>query len=254
MRPSVHPGVHPQTAPPPPATVLVAMSVREVEATALLQGWVDAVPGAALAHLQLGAPSLHRTLDAYAAAGVARVRLVGVSLGTFAPGHSWLRRVAGHWVRTRPDEALVVEVAESLVADPAEIDALPCREVTGAEAGLTSPAWADVPAFRHQVLVCRGPRCTAQASDASAEALVLELMAQGLGDDDVLVTHTGCLYPCNHAPVVAVQPDDVWYAGVDPDTARRIVTDHLVGDRPLEDDHRLTRATPVTSTTPRGTL
>jgi len=237
--------------------LLVAMSVREVDASALLQSWADALPAAAVAHLQLGATSLHRTLDAHAAAGVARVRLVGVSLGTFAPGHSWLRRVAGHWVRTRPEPRPVVEVAEALVGDPTRIEALDHREVTGAEAGLSSPAWADVPSFRHQVLVCRGPRCTAQASDLSAEALVLELMAQGLGDDDVLVTHTGCLFPCNHAPVVAVQPDDVWYAGVDPATARRIVTDHLVGERPLEDDHRLTRATsatPVTPVTPRGTL
>ena len=69
---------------------------------------------------------------------------------------------------------------------------------------------------------------------------MLELMAQGQGDDDVLVTHTGCLFPCNHAPVVAVQPDDVWYGAVDPDTARRVVTDHLVGGHPLT-DHRLTR-------------
>ncbi|MXG92199.1 (2Fe-2S) ferredoxin domain-containing protein [Nocardioides flavescens] len=232
------------------------MSVREVDASPLLQSWADALPAASVAHLQLGGPSLHRTLDAYAATGVARVRLVGVSLGTFAPGHSWLRRIAGHWVRTRTvgegPAVPVIEVADALVGERPDLDDVTFREVSGAEPGLTSPAWADVPAYRHQVLVCRGPRCTAQASDASAEALVLELMAQGLGDDDVLVTHTGCLFPCNHAPVVAVQPDDVWYAAVDPTTARRIVTDHLVGDRPLEDAHRLTRATSTTQ--PRGTL
>jgi (2Fe-2S) ferredoxin len=223
--------------------LLVGMSVREVDAADTLRAWA-ADHDADVAFLQLGGPSLHQALDAYAAAGLGRddtVRLVGVSLGTFAPGPSWLRRLAGHWVRTRPEPRPRVEAADTLVASAQLPTAF--REVTGAEAGLTSAAWADVPAYRHQVLVCRGPRCTAHASDTSAEALVLELMAQRQGDDDVLVTHTGCLFPCNHAPVVAVHPDDVWYGEVDPATARRIVTDHLVGGRPLA-DHRLTRANP----------
>jgi (2Fe-2S) ferredoxin len=214
-------------------TVLVGMSVREVDAAPLLRAWAEPL-GAAVAHLQLGSPSLHQLLDEYAGAQVDRVRLVGVSLGTFAPGPSWLRRIAGHWVRTRAAATTRVEVADGLAAAEAELHG-PSRAVTGDEPGLTSDAWDRVPAYRHQVLVCRGPRCTANLSDQSAEALVLELMRHGLGDDDVLVTHTGCLFPCNHAPVVAVQPDDVWYGGVDPDTARRIVTDHLVGGSPLTD-------------------
>lgn len=221
--------------------LLVGMSVREVDAAPLLRAWAQE-HDADLAHLQLGSPSLHQSLDRYAGAGVERVRLVGVSLGTFSPGPSWLRRLAGHWVRTRPATSVVVEVAPALVASADELrDAvLEGREVTGAEAGLSSPAWAEVPAYRHQVLVCRGPRCTAHASDVTAEALVLELMRHGQSDDDVLVTHTGCLFPCNHAPVVAVHPDDVWYGAVDPATARRIVTEHLVDGTPLT-EHRLNR-------------
>jgi len=108
------------------------------------------------------------------------------------------------------------------------------REVTGSQAPLVSAAWEDVPDHRHQVLVCRGPRCTALGSDLTAEALVLELMALGQGDDDVLVTHTGCQLPCNQAPVVSVQPDDVWYGGVDAHVAGAIVAEHLVGGRPVE--------------------
>jgi (2Fe-2S) ferredoxin len=59
-------------------------------------------------------------------------------------------------------------------------------------------------------------------------------MAAGLGDRDVLVTHTGCLFPCNQAPVVCVQPDAVWYGGIDAEAARQIVTEHLVADSPVE--------------------
>jgi (2Fe-2S) ferredoxin len=108
------------------------------------------------------------------------------------------------------------------------------RPVGDAEAGLSSAAWEDVSRHRHQLLVCRGPRCTAKGSDATAEAFVLAMLERGLGDDDVLITHTGCQLPCNHAPVVSVQPDDVWYGGVDLAGAREIVATHLVADRPYE--------------------
>ena len=64
--------------------------------------------------------------------------------------------------------------------------------------------------------------------------MILELMRLGQGDDDVLITHTGCQFPCNQAPVVSVQPDDVWYSHVDPDTARSIAREHLVEGRPVE--------------------
>ena len=69
---------------------------------------------------------------------------------------------------------------------------------------------------------------------------MLALMRAGLGDDDVLVTHTGCQFPCNQAPVLSVQPDDVWYAHVDAATAERIVAEHLVGGQAVA-ENRLPR-------------
>ncbi|WP_341926854.1 (2Fe-2S) ferredoxin domain-containing protein [Nocardioides psychrotolerans] len=225
------------------ATLLVGMSVREVDARAGLVSLADEV-GAGVAFLQLGDPSLSRELDRLADSGVARVMLVGVSLGTLAPAASWLRRVAAHWWRQRAGHRPDVDVATRLLGS-LEAAALAAalgdvRALTGTEPGLTSSAWEAVTAHRHQVLVCRGPRCTALGSDATAEALVLALMACDLGDDDVLVTHTGCQLPCNQAPLMTVQPDDVWYGGVDPAAARRIVDEHLVGGTPVE-EHRLPR-------------
>lgn len=248
--------------------VLVGMSVREVDARDRLREAVNRLPASyagSVAFLQLGDPSLGRCLtrladgdaaaetDGDTASRADEVVLLGVSLGTFAPGVSWLRRIAGHWWRERAGHRPVVRVGPSLLG--AEELAAPvhggddrlaaavatARVVDGREPGLTSEAWEQVTRHRHQVLVCRGPRCTAVASDSSAEALVLALMAHELGDDDVLVTHTGCQLPCNQAPVVSVQPDDVWYGHVDPDAAREIVARHLVGGVPVE-THRLGRA------------
>lgn len=216
--------------------VLVGMSVREVAARDRL---VDAAGrlDASLAFLQVGDPSLARELTRLADSGASRIVLVGVSLGSLAPASSWLRRIAAHWWRQRGSSAPDVEVVTTLVADldHLEVRSLETRPVTGAEAGLRSAAWEDVPSHRHQVFVCRGPRCSALGSDATAEALVLALMRHRLGDDDALLTHTACQFPCNHAPVVSVQPDDVWYGGVSPAGADRIVADHLVAGRPVAD-------------------
>lgn len=219
------------------ATVLVGMSVREVQARDRLRELAAAVDGS-VAFLQVGDPSLSRELDRLADGGHDRVVLVGVSLGTLAPANSWLRRIASHWWRERGGARPEVLVATGLLdaGDDAEVLrtllARP-RALTGTEAPLTSAAWEDVPGHRHQVLVCRGPRCTARDADLTAEALSRAIQVAGLGDDDVLVTQTGCQFPCNQAPVVSVQPDDVWYGGIGPDRARELVAEHLVAGRPV---------------------
>lgn len=189
------------------------------------------------AFLQLAEPSLVTVLDRCASTGVDRVVLVGVSSGPDGPGVSWLRRVAAAWWVTRAGSAPAPEIrtAPTFLDADASWQELVARATPVRErgAGLTSPAWEDVPCHRHQVLVCRGPRCTAAGAERTMRALVLALLEAGLGDDDVLLTHTGCLSPCNKAPVVAVQPDDVWYGGVDAPAAAEVVAEHLLADRPV---------------------
>lgn len=227
--------------PPSTALLLVGMSASDVARREDLLA-AAARREAGVAFLQLGDPSLPRELTRLADLGTASIVLAGVSVGPLAPAHSWLRRVAAHWWRERAAPRPVVEVATRLAAGLEDLEAVlqDLKPISGSEAGLTSAAWESVTRHRHQVLVCRGPRCTARGSEETARALVLGLMAAGLGDHDVLLTHTGCLLPCNQAPVVTVQPDDVWYGGVDPDTARRVVTDHLVAGTPVA-DRRLER-------------
>lgn len=223
--------------------VLVGMSVSDVDRRDdLVAAARDR--GATVAFLQMGDPSLSIELTRLADAGADVITLVGVDLGPLAPAHSWLRRIAGHWFRDRAGARPTLDVATRLVTSlsSAELDAAlrDRKPISGTEPGLTSAAWEDVTGHRRQVLVCRGPRCTALGGDETMRALVLSLMGAGLDDNDVLVTHTGCQFPCNQAPVVSVQPDDVWYGNVDPATARAIVTGHLVGGSPIE-SHRLPR-------------
>jgi (2Fe-2S) ferredoxin len=180
----------------------------------VLAGQVDA----RIAYLQLGSPALVEVLDGIARdAPRSEVRLVAVpSMGGPAPARSWLRRVAGHWMRENPG-ALAVRV--------------PGGAVTGTEAKLSSQAWEQIPRHGRHVLVCRGPRCTAKGSAATADAINDQIRARRLGDDDVLVTQTGCLFPCNHAPVVVLQPDDRWWGPVYAEGARELVDSWAVAPR-----------------------
>lgn len=221
--------------------VLVGMSVTDVDRRHDLLAWAGEL-GASLAFLQMGGPSLSAELTRIADSGAGTITLAGISLGPLAPGHSWLRRIAAHWWRERAGARPEVQVATRLATTRDELSDsfAETRPVTGTEPGLTSPAWERVPEHVRQVLICRGPRCTAKGSEETARAVILGAMEAGLGDDDLLITHTGCQFPCNQAPVLSVQPDDVWYGHVDAEAASRIVKNHLVHGSPVG-SHRLSR-------------
>lgn len=223
------------------ALVLVGMSVSDADRRRELLASAHG-RGATVAFLQMGDPSLSLELTRLADEGAPAITLVGVNLGPFSPAHSWLRRIAAHWWRERAGARPVLHVATRLVTSLPDLDAAlaSVKPISGSEPGLTSAAWESVSGHRRQVLICRGPRCTAVGAEVTVRALILATMEAGLGDDDVLITHTGCQFPCNQAPVVSVQPDDVWYGDVDPDTARAIVGSHLVEGAPVE-SHRLPR-------------
>ncbi|GAA1460448.1 (2Fe-2S) ferredoxin domain-containing protein [Nocardiopsis exhalans] len=222
------------------ARVLVGMSIREANAADEL-GAAAKAADARLAFLQVADPALSTVLTELADAGAGRIELVGVALGRLAPGHSWLRRVAGHWWRERGTGAPEVVVAARLVGPDVAVPSAVAsaletvRPISGTEAPVTSAAWEEVPGYRRHLLVCRGPRCSARGAEETWGALAAGLSQRDLGDDDVLMTATGCMFPCNQAPVVAVQPDDVWYGGIGPGHADEIIDSHLVAGEPVED-------------------
>ncbi|HJQ04293.1 MAG TPA: (2Fe-2S) ferredoxin domain-containing protein [Nocardioides sp.] len=220
------------------ATVLVGMSVADVDRRDDLLATAREL-GATVAFLQMADPSLSAELTRLADEGHETITLVGVSLGPLGPGQSWLSRIAAHWWRERAGRRPDVRVAKRLADDLADLPS-ETRPITSYEPGLTSDAWEQVSGHRHQVNICRGTRCTAKGATDNLRSMILSMMEHELGDDDVLLVHTGCQFPCNQAPVVSVQPDDVWYGGLDPAAAATIVTEHLVGGQPLA-SHRLNR-------------
>lgn len=219
--------------------VLVGMSIREVNAIRELETAATGA-GARLAFLQIAEPALSTVLTELADRGVTRIELLGVCFGPLAPGLSRLRRVAAHWWRERGPEAPDVVIATVLVgadvAVPGVIDTAlqSVRPVRGTEAPVTSPAWEQVPPYRRHVTVCRGPRCSARGAEQTWTALADGLTQRGLKDTEVLMCAATCMFPCNQAPVVAVQPDDVWYGRIGPAEVDELIEVHLVAGTPLD--------------------
>ncbi|GAA3958232.1 (2Fe-2S) ferredoxin domain-containing protein [Gordonia caeni] len=180
-------------------------------------------------------------LDAAAAAGAETVLLVsGQTLGD-AKQDSWLARIVGHWLRSRPADGATPEVRVApllteydgfadLLEEAVGRGGTPARTRT---APIVSPAWEAVPGFARHVLVCRGPRCSVEGSRESAQTLSAALDRRGLGDDDVLTTVTGCLFPCGQGPVMVVYPEGTWYAQMRPERMDRLVDEHLCAGRPV---------------------
>ncbi len=104
---------------------------------------------------------------------------------------------------------------------------------------MTLPAKPMMPAYRHHLLVCVGERCVADGMTPQAlEGVGRKLISAGLlveGERRVKPSRVNCLGACRSGPVMCVQPDGVWYYGVTSADMDRIIEQHLIGGRAVED-------------------
>ena len=205
-----------RTANPTATTLFVTITLADAEHWPALSRAAGRL-GAVAAVLQGEGPALVDQLDALADARFCEVTLVGVTLGAGGVPASWIGHVARWWLAQRDRTMRLKFVVRALRALPTSLPDGASAQVLRPEAsGLANPTWDDPPPVSSHVLVCRGPRCAAKGAEQLIDSLGAELHARGLLDTDVLVTQTGCLYPCNRAPVVCVQPDMAWHGPVEP--------------------------------------
>lgn len=95
--------------------------------------------------------------------------------------------------------------------------------------------------FEHHVFVCMNerdesaarPSCGPKGGKKLKGALKDAVKAAGL-KGKVRINEAGCLDQCEHAPVMVVYPEAVWYGFVKPKDMEEIVEEHLVKGRPVE--------------------
>jgi len=206
--------------------------------------------------LEESGPSLINALDQMRAEGHRRIRVQPLGV-PFPEGlMTWLPGVMADW-RMRGANA---DTALTLGPDPAtHAEALsafaaaslhhpnPAASVEAVRPSLGKPGWNDPPDFEFHLLVCTGPRCKIHGAASFTHMLKDELKTAGVFDR-CLTTRTGCIYPCNRGPVLALYPHGHWYRLPDLTATRRFVREVLV-DGGTADDLRFHTVRAVRSDT-----
>ncbi|MDQ3805010.1 MAG: (2Fe-2S) ferredoxin domain-containing protein [Acidobacteriota bacterium] len=80
--------------------------------------------------------------------------------------------------------------------------------------------------IKKHVLVCEDKDCARGGGKDALKELKAALREAGLREE-VLVTKVNCFDQCEHAPVMVVYPEGVWYGEVDGRGAREIAARHM---------------------------
>jgi (2Fe-2S) ferredoxin len=95
-----------------------------------------------------------------------------------------------------------------------------------------------VPTMHRHLLLCAGPDCVDATRGEAAWTYLKKRLAELHLDREptgVFRTRCHCLRICTAGPIFVVQPDGVWYRAADPEVIERILQEHVLGGKVVDE-------------------